>query len=222
MSIKFPRIPHLPWSPGGTRDDRRLAENHLSNFIGMENRIVITEKLDGSNLCITKNEVFARSHSGVPSHPSFDLAKKMHGNIKHNILEEISIFGEWCYAVHSIEYNKLPGPFPFFVFGIRNDVVGDWLEWCNVELIANNLGVNLVPVLFDGIVENNFKQLVNDLARCKSVYGDEREGIVVWPYCGIGCDDDFSQVTAKWVKEGHPKNADEHWMFKPIKKQVVL
>ena len=80
MSKKFPRIPHLPWSPGGTRDDRRLTEDYLSNFIG--NRIIITEKLDGSNLCMTKDKVFARSHSGSPSHPSFDMAKKMHGEIK--------------------------------------------------------------------------------------------------------------------------------------------
>jgi hypothetical protein len=86
MINKFPRIPHLSWSPGGTRDDRRLSDFSLINFIG--NRIVITEKMDGSNLCITRDEIFARSHSGAPTHPSFDLAKKMHGEIRHKIPQE--------------------------------------------------------------------------------------------------------------------------------------
>ncbi len=41
-AAKYPRTPHLPWSPGGTRDDRRLAS--VSRLLDQE--LVITEKLD--------------------------------------------------------------------------------------------------------------------------------------------------------------------------------
>lgn len=227
MSKKFPRIPHLPWSPGGTNDDKRLSiTSHFINtlMIGVGNRIVITEKLDGSNLCMTRDALFSRSHSGPPIHISFNLAKKMHGEMAYRIPPGISVFGEWCYAVHSIEYDRLPGPYPFLVFGIRDDSEGWWYDWDTVEDVAiNELGLTTVPVLFDGMVEDKFKELTQTLANGESYYGSEsKEGIVVWPHIGLANDDDFSQQTAKWVKEGHPKDPDEHWMFKTIRKQGVL
>ncbi len=57
---KYPRMPHLPWSPGATRDDQRLED--VEHFLGRE--IVVTEKIDGANLCLTRGDVFARTHSG--------------------------------------------------------------------------------------------------------------------------------------------------------------
>lgn len=220
MNKKFPRIPHLPWSPGGTNDDKRLPEYIIPmSFLGVGNTIVVTEKLDGSNLCLTRDEIFARSHSGPPTHSSFDLAKFMHAQIRGNIPDGVDVFGEWCYAVHSIEYDSLPGPFPFFVFGVRE---GEWWTWHDVEDLAANLGVNTAPVLFVGVVDWNFKTFTETLSSGKSIYGPEKEGIVVWPYHGMANDDDFAQQTAKWVRSDHPKNPDEHWMFKPIKKQGVI
>jgi len=220
MSKKFPRIPHLPWSPGGTRDDRRLDESLiLKMFIGVGNHIIITEKLDGSNLCLTSNDVFSRSHSGSPIHSSFDLAKKMHAEVAHNIPDRIDVFGEWCFAIHSIEYDRLPGPYPFYIFGIR-DKYG-WFCWDEVISFSSELGLNIVPVLFNGIVEDNFRELTENLACRESKYGEEREGIVIWPYNGLASDEDFSQQTAKWVKENHPKDPDEHWLYKPVRKQGI-
>jgi hypothetical protein len=120
--------------------------------LGVENTIVVTEKLDGSNLCLTRDEIFARSHSGPPTHSSFDLAKSMHAQIKGDIPDGVDVFGEWCYAVHSIEYDSLPGPFPFFVFGVRE---GEWWTWHDVEDLAANLGVNTAPVLFVGVASSS-------------------------------------------------------------------
>ncbi len=41
--IKYPRTFHLPWSPGLTKDDKRIE--NLDGFIGRE--VVVTEKMDG-------------------------------------------------------------------------------------------------------------------------------------------------------------------------------
>ena len=54
---KYSRTPHLPISPGGTDDDKRLKD--YSNFIG--NDIVITEKMDGENSNLYPNYFHARS-----------------------------------------------------------------------------------------------------------------------------------------------------------------
>ena len=56
MSAKYPRSFHLPWSPGGTSDDKRIAD--VSTLLARE--LVITEKCDGSNLTYTRRGVFAR------------------------------------------------------------------------------------------------------------------------------------------------------------------
>jgi hypothetical protein len=46
MSPKYPRTPHLPWSPGGTSDDRRLTD--VSSLLNVG--LVITENERGSFL----------------------------------------------------------------------------------------------------------------------------------------------------------------------------
>jgi hypothetical protein len=134
----------------------------------------------------------------------------------------MSVYGEWCFAVHSIEYDSLPGPYPFLMFGVKWEPTGEWMSWKQVEFISTDLDINTVPVLFDGVVEGRLRSLVENLARGKSAYGEEREGVVIWPHSGLVNDNGFSQEVAKWVKEGHPKDPDEHWMNKPIKKQGVL
>jgi len=44
---KYPRTYHLPYSPGATKDDKKLQAGWFDNFAGQE--IVITSKLDGEN-----------------------------------------------------------------------------------------------------------------------------------------------------------------------------
>src|SRR5438128_1765378 len=122
-SAKYPRTFHLPWSPGATDDDKVLdTTGHFLN-----RQLVITEKVDGGNCCLTRAGVFARTHGATPTHPSFARIKALHAAIKFDIPEDWSIFGENCYAKHSIAYNQLPGY--FLSFGIRDDPSGLWLDW---------------------------------------------------------------------------------------------
>jgi hypothetical protein len=68
--MKYPRTPHLPWSPGGTSDDKRMLD--VGPLLG---DVVITEKMDGSNVALSRENFFARSHAQVPVHRSFDLVR---------------------------------------------------------------------------------------------------------------------------------------------------
>jgi hypothetical protein len=100
---------------------------------------------------------------------------------------------------------------------------GWWSTWEELEELMRRLKLNTVPVLFNGIVEDNFYELMEALCHGKSVYGEEeKEGIVIWPFSGMGDDSDFSQDTAKWVRADHPENPDEHWMYKPVERQGVI
>lgn len=213
MSAKYPRSFHLPWSPGGTSDDKRLRD--VSALIGAE--LVITEKCDGSNLTYTRHHVFSRSHSGPPAHPSFDLAKATHGRIAHLLSEGLSVFCEYCYAVHSIAYASLPDF--SLVFGVRDDVTGLWWDWDMTAAQAADLGLPTVPVLFRGAVstEEELRALTEKLAREPSLFGGQREGVVV-RRAGQFEDSAFSRSLGKWVRKDHVQT-DEHWMHQAITPQ---
>jgi hypothetical protein len=210
VSAKYPRTFHLPWSPGGTSDDKRMAD--VSALVGAE--IVITEKCDGSNLTYTRKSVFSRSHAGPPAHPSFDLAKATHARIAHLLSEDLSVFCEYCYAVHSISYEGLPAY--SLVFGVRDDAAGLWWDWDMVATQAADLGLPTVPVLFRGKVgsEAELRALTDRLSREPSTFGGAREGVVVRVAAQFP-DEAFGQRIGKWVRKGHVQT-DEHWLHQAI------
>lgn len=95
--FKYPRTPHLPWSPGFTADDLRNKTTAL--FDGKE--VVVTEKMDGENTTMYRDYIHARSVDGR-SHPSRAWVKQLHGRICFDIPEGWRFCGENMYAQHSI------------------------------------------------------------------------------------------------------------------------
>jgi hypothetical protein len=192
--------------------------------------------MDGSNLCMTRDYVYARSHAGAPTHKSFDQAKALHAAIRYEIDPGMSIFGEWCYAIHSIEYSNLSGY--FLVFGHRWDhehvpvefrrSSGEssypkgpfWWSWTITTIKAGQLGLPVVPILWAGRVNSKeeLQELTDKLGHKPSIYGKEREGLVVRVE-RMFSEDEFQYCIAKWVCKDHPKNPDEHWSVRSIKKQ---
>lgn len=215
MSAKYPRTPHLPSSPGGTRDDRRLSD--LSSLVGVE--VVITEKLDGSNLALTSEAVFARSHAGPPAHPSFARAKAVHAQVRAGIPAGVSVFAEYCFAVHSIAYPDLPTEAELSVFGVRDDARGQWWAWDDVVALAKSLGLATVPLLDRGVWSSSraLEERVECLMREPSRYGPEREGVVVRVARGFSTDELGAGVLAKCVRADHVQT-DEHWSRQQIRR----
>jgi hypothetical protein len=63
--LKYPRTPHLPWSPGIGDDDRILDD--LSSLQGEP--VIITVKMDGENTTLARDYIHARStDSGHPKY----------------------------------------------------------------------------------------------------------------------------------------------------------
>lgn len=208
----------MPWSPGGTNDDKRAAS--CEKLIGCP--IVITEKMDGSNTSLEADGCFARTHAGAPTHKSFDGLKALHAAIKHKIPGNYQLFGEWCFAKHSIEYSELPGYFLLFnVREMNTEVPNMWLSWESVELWAEEVGVPTVPVLFKGIVhsEKELKELVESLMIQPSVCGGIREGVVA-RMADEFFDVDFSSYVMKCVRANHVQT-DDHWKDQEIIRQKL-
>lgn len=175
--------------------------------------------MDGSNVCLESQNVFARSHSSTPNHPSFDALKALHASLKHKIPDDMQIFGEWCYAKHSIEYSKLPNY--LLIFGIRQNSA--WLDWPETSMWADELEVETVPELSEPVVyanEMHMQRVLEIVAGHKSsIFGGDREGIVVRLYAGFQ-DSDFGLSVAKWVRANHVQS-DDHWKNQAIIKNKL-
>lgn len=216
MSPKYPRTPHLPWSPGGTSDDRRLTD--VSSLIGMS--LVVTEKMDGSNVCLEAGVCFARSHAASPRHPSFDAFKAFHAGVGHLLPEGLQVFGEWLYAKHSISYEALPGY--FLAFGVRDLRTMTWGSWEEVAMWAAELGVSTAPVLAEVTLtrEDALKSLTDKLSAAPSACGGQREGVVVRKAASFA-DEAFGTSVAKWVRKNHIQS-EEHWKTQAIVKNGLV
>jgi hypothetical protein len=209
-SPKYNRTFHLPWSPGATNDDKIASStDSLLNC-----PIVITEKIDGSNTSLEYDGCFARTHSGPPTHASFDGLKALHASIKFKIPIDFQLFGEWCFALHSIAYQELPSY--FLMFNARDICIGIWLSWEDVEMWAEEIGVPTVPVLFKGVIQNEkeLKELVESLMNQPSVCGGIREGVVIRVQRKFS-DSEFSSCVMKCVRPNHVQTS-EHWKDQEI------
>lgn len=209
-SAKYPRTPHLPCSPGAGSDDKVLGSvEHLLNI-----PVVLTEKMDGSNLCMTRHAVFARSHNGPPTHESFDFAKQLHSGICHTIPDDVSVFGEYLFALHSISYTDLPGY--FLIFGVREDTTGEWWSWEMVKEMAREMGMPTVPYVATKIFRRaeDFETVCKTLTSMASSCGHTREGVV------LRVADEYrdpSTSLAKYVRANHVTSST-HWAHQELKR----
>jgi predicted kinase len=198
MRTHYPRTPHLPWSPGASTDDVRVAD--LSGFAGRE--VVVTEKLDGENTTLYPDGLHARSLDSA-HHPSRAWVKALHGRIAHHIPAGWRVCGENVFARHSIAYDDLSSWFYLFSVWAADRCLG----WDDTVRFSRRLGVPVPPVLWRGVFdERAVRGLRLDLAR--------QEGYVVRTVAGFDRSD-FGGRVAKWVRRDHVVT-DTHWMLAPV------
>ena len=237
MSAKYFRTPHVPWSVGGTADDKKVAG--VGHLLGK--RIRVSEKLDGENSTLTREGVFARSHDGPPVHPSNDWIKSRWAERRHLISPGLSVFVENVFALHSIWYARMAAERQYLhVIGVRDDSTGVHWSTEEVDMMAEELGLPVAPVIFDGVVntEEELQRIMPGDGRAPSAWrgipvkmvGREpvicagytadsniREGEVVRVCNSFKMPDatdedaDFSvSPIMKAVRSGHVQT-DEHW-----------
>ena len=162
-SKKYCRSLHAAISKGTTSDDRFMPHGYVNTFAAMD-QLVLTEKLDGQNNCFSKDGVFARSHAAPTEHP-WDKPLLDRWQLIKNDLNDLEIFGENMFGIHSIAYRQLESY--FYVFAVREGT--RWLSWEEVKWYAALLDFPTVPEIViqrplsefvikgqteDGILEN--------------------------------------------------------------------
>lgn len=196
---KYPRTPHLPWSPGASEDDEHLAD--CRQFEGRN--VVVTEKMDGENTSLYPDGLHARSLDSR-HHPSRDWVKSWHGLICHDIPPGWRLCGENVYARHSIAYEALDSY--FYLFSVW-DADNRCLSWAETREWAALLGCSVPKELFSGLWDAAaIQRLAIDPA--------SQEGYVVRVADGFAFAD-FRRSVAKWVRPHHVQT-DQHWMYAVI------
>lgn len=197
--FKYPRTPHLPWSPGATADDVLLHD--CAGFIGRD--VVVTEKMDGENTSIYADHVHARSVSSA-HHPSRTFVKQLQARLAGSIPPGWRVCGENLQAVHSLAYADLESWFLLFsIWDADNRCLG----WDETREWAALLELPTVPVLWEGRWdERAIRRLTVDVGRQEGYVVRLREAFAY---------DTFGASVAKWVRAEHV-TTDEHWSHRAV------
>jgi hypothetical protein len=208
MMKKYPRTFHFQFSPEVHDDDKVISFKHLGNFL--QDEVIITEKLDGSNSALKGHQgVFGRSHALPTKEPWYDHLKGLYYSKMNLINPDYWYFGENTFAIHSIEYTKMDSY--FYIFAIYDSINNLWLSYDDMVKEANRVEIPLVPLLFRGHVSNmaEVNKWMDKHIKQDSTLGGKTEGFVM-RVASVIKGDKFNEFVAKYVRKGHVQT-DEHW-----------
>jgi hypothetical protein len=117
------------------------------------------------------------------------------------------LFGEWCYAEHSIRYTRLPDW--LLVFDVYDRACGQFWSTERRDHLVAKLGLVTVPRLAAGRF---------NLPRLQRLLGDSRLGDV--PAEGVylrGDEGDWLAARAKLVRPEFTQAIGEHWSHRTLK-----
>lgn len=187
--VKYPRTYHLPWSDCIGKDDRVIDD--LSTFENQ--RIIVTLKMDGSNVTMYNDFIHGRSFDHR-SHPISGRVKALWSEFQALIPDGWRVCGEDLYNVHSIFYDNLEN----FLYGysIWNEK-NICLSWDETKEYFQLLELPSVEVIYDGIW--NEKEIINI---SKSLDYEKNEGYVVRLADSFSLFD-FKRSVGKYVRPNH-------------------
>jgi hypothetical protein len=159
--IKYPRTPHLR----GSRlqdGDHDLAQVDLAGLSG--GVLVWEEKVDGANAAFSFDahgapQLQSRGHvlQGGAREGQFSLFKAWvethQAAFRQVIGTRYIVFGEWCYAKHTVFYDRLPHY--FLEFDVFDRETGGFLSTPSRRRLLAGLPIVPVPVVHKGAVPSN-------------------------------------------------------------------
>lgn len=179
---KYPSTPHLALLPGvAVRSDKLMTEEERDEFL--KNTILIEEKVDGANLGLSFNErgdLFAQARGKYLDLPGSGQWKKLSDWVKpriaslyENLSDRYILFGEWCYAKHTIFYDSLPDW--FLAFDVYDREAGCFLSTSRREHLFATMLLEAVPILGRG--RFSFAELEDMISRSKLANNQPAEGV---------------------------------------------
>ncbi len=209
----YPRIPHL------SKDISNMANDDIVlGDVAFPITAEYQEKVDGANLGISwnndgpvvrnRNFVLNKGYSKIstPSKRQFvntwQWIHKHEEDIKEVIdrwMAPLTIYGEWMWAKHSIEYNKLPDW--FLAYDIWSPLDNKFVSVKKMEELLNGTNIRYIPS-----ITKTFKSIgdVKHTSELQSNFTDGyAEGIVIKV-----CSDRWVENTYKVVNKFYTRRDD--------------
>lgn len=209
--LRFPHTPHIAWlGAGRPREDKVFATSEVSELL--RDDVVIEEKVDGANLGFSVDDDGQLRAQNRGSYVSLDAPtgqwkplrrwiSTRRDSLAEALFPNLMLFGEWCYAVHSVRYTRLPDW--FLAFDVYDRATGEFWNTKRRDELLQRLNISSVPRLARG----HFT--VDDLKR---MLGHSRltDSLVEGLY--VRQEDERRLVNrAKLVRAEFVQTIEEHW-----------
>ena len=214
--FKFPSTPHLALLGDVViREDKVMSEYERDEFIRHD--LVVEEKVDGANLGISfdsSGNIRAQNRGAYLHLPSSGQWQKLSEWLKprtdalfEKLTDQFILFGEWCYAQHSIKYDRLPDW--FLGFDIYDKSNAKFFSCPRRDEVFQEIGIFQVPMIKRGYF--SLSELSNFLSQSK-LSDKPAEGL----YLRFDRDDWLEQ-RAKLVRPAFIQSVEQHWSRSGIK-----
>ena len=212
---KYPRIPHVPGS-NLSPDDEVFGEYPKGVFF-------VFEKMDGTNLGLSLSadgRLRFQNRGGYLEnkrpHPQWDAAKNWFNQHYWGVMNYFAqnsghtVFGEWLYARHSINYDRLPSY--FFVYDIFDGE--NFLQYKDIRKAFQYAKGLFVPKPIDTCLD--IEDFIDwSKKNYGGQYGDEYEGFIFRDAT------DYTRVF-KYVKPEFTAGIEEHWFNRKVERNETV
>lgn len=214
--FKFPSTPHLATLAGvDIRGDKVLSESEREEFL--QHDLVVEEKVDGANLGISfdsEGNIRAQNRGAYLQLPGTGQWKKLGDwltprtdTLFEHLSDHFILFGEWCYAQHSVFYDRLPDW--FLGFDVYDKQARRFLSSERRDTLLRGMAIAQVPVLARG----NFMYSEIKTFLSTSKLGDQPAEGIYLRYDQNG----WLKQRAKLVRPAFIQAVKQHWSRSAIR-----
>lgn len=208
--VKFPSTPHLALlGEVDVRSDKVMSGRERTELLQCE--LIVEEKIDGANLGLSfddAGELRAQNRGAILELPAMGQWRPLASWLAPRVdllfeclSDRYILFGEWCFARHTIYYDRLPDW--FLAFDVYDIEASAFLSVARRDAILADMKLAAVPTIARG----RFSLAALKALLGPSAYGDEpAEGLY------LRCDEgDWLRERAKLVRPGFIQSMEDHW-----------
>jgi hypothetical protein len=213
--VKFPSTPHLAVLGGASvREDKVMTPVQRDHFLAHE--VIVEEKIDGANLGISfdsEGVIRLQNRGSFLQEPMTgqwkalpDWLVRCSDRLLDVLADQYILFGEWCYAKHSIFYDHLPD---WFVgFDVFDRTANRFVCRDVRDRLLASLELYVVPCLASGRL---------NLAEITASLGQSHFGSAPAEGLYLRYDDgDWLGNRAKLVRPSFIQAINEHWSSRSL------
>jgi hypothetical protein len=213
---KFPHTPHLLWlGEGRPREDKLLSPKEAAEFLSGD--LIVEEKVDGANMGLSlapgggiraqsRANYLAPGRSHSQWNPLWPWLAEHRADLEDGLRGGLILYGEWCYAKHTVPYDALPDwflGFDIFEAGSRRFWSADRRnEWLRQRSLVSVPEVKRGRLAMKGLASLLGKSAVGR-APMEGVYLRRDQ-------------DGWLHARAKVVSTAFRQQIEEHWTRRPV------